>query len=171
MRRLDILLVGQSRALTDLAQELEKHGHALSRVTTIDEPAPTPVDLLIDDATLPIRGFDDVPRLTLQLGVGLPGPCGLPSLDLLCLCGSTLISRVSMADEPSGNGQALRLRTVAELVDHVALLVSRYSRDADYWLLTEPVTSAHFESVESLMFLERLAFVHRLNATAEPRLQ
>jgi amino acid adenylation domain-containing protein/thioester reductase-like protein len=171
MRRLDILLVGQSRALTDLAQELEKHGHALSRVTTIDEPAPTPVDLLIDDATLPIRGFDDVPRLTLQLGVGLPGACGLPSLDLLCLRGSTLISRVSMADEPSGNGQALRLRTVAELVDHVALLVSRYSRDADYWLLAEPVTSAHFESVESLMFLERLAFVHRLNATAEPRLQ
>ena len=32
MRRLDILLIGQSQALTDLALELEQHGHSLVRL-------------------------------------------------------------------------------------------------------------------------------------------
>ncbi|MHC8356459.1 amino acid adenylation domain-containing protein [Pseudomonas sp. LB3P81] len=170
MRRLDILLIGQSQALTDLALELEQHGHSLVRLTAINQPPSGNTDLLIDDASLPFRPLGDAPRLTLRLGVGVPGDSGLPPLDLLCLCGSTLLTRVPIADEPSGNGQALRLRAVAELVDHAALLVSRFSRDADYFLLAEPATPVHFEKVESLLFLEKLAFVHRLNATAEPRL-
>ncbi|WP_448645523.1 amino acid adenylation domain-containing protein [Pseudomonas mohnii] len=170
MRRLDILLVGHSQALTDLALELEQHGHVLTRVKAGDALMPKPVDLLIDDATLTIQRFEDVPRLTLQLGIGLPGASGLPSLDLLCLHDCALVSRVPIADEPSGNGQSLRLRAVAELVDHVALLVSRFSRGADYFLLAGPTPSVPFERVESLLFLESLAFVHRLNATDEPRL-
>jgi hypothetical protein len=88
MRRLDILLVGHSQALTDLALELEQHGHVLMRVKAGDALMPKPVDLLIDDATLTVQRFKDVPRLTLQLGIGLPGASGLPSLDLLCLHGS-----------------------------------------------------------------------------------
>ncbi|TWC47120.1 amino acid adenylation domain-containing protein/thioester reductase-like protein [Pseudomonas sp. SJZ080] len=170
MRRLDILLIGQSQALTHLALELEQHGHSLTRLTALDLPPSGNADLLIDDASLTFQPLDDVPQLTLRLGVGVRGDSGLPPLDLLCLYGSTLLTRVPIADEPSGNGQALRLRTMAQLVDHAALLVSRFSRDADSFLLVERATPVHFEQVESLLFLDNLAFVHRLNATAEPGL-
>jgi amino acid adenylation domain-containing protein/thioester reductase-like protein len=168
MRRLDILLIGDSQALIDLALELEQQGHAPRRLTSLDEQPTEPVDVVIDDASLPVDSFGEVPRLTLQLGVGTPGASGLPPLDLLCLYGSTRLARVPIADEPSGNGQALRVRAVAELVDHVALLISRFSRDAEYFLLAPPDTCTSFERVENLRFLESLAFVHRLNATAEP---
>jgi amino acid adenylation domain-containing protein/thioester reductase-like protein len=170
MRRLDILLIGQSQALTDLALELEQHGHSLVRLTAVDEQPLVSADLLIDDASLPVQDVGDAPRLTLQLGIGEPGVSDLPPLDLLCTYGSKLFTRVPITDEPSGNGQALRLRAVAELVDHVALLVSRYSRDADYFLLADPAAPARFEHVENLLYLESLAFFHRLNLTAAPAL-
>ena len=170
MRRLDILLIGQSQALTDLALELEQHGHSLVRFfdTLDEEPS---FDLLIDDASMPFGHSAETPRLTLQLGIGGSEAGGLPSLDLLCSYNSALFTRVPIADEPSGNGQALRLRAVAELVDHVALLVSRFSRDAEYFLHAQPAAPAHFERVDTLVWLEHLAFVHRLNATAQPWLQ
>ncbi|MHC8369588.1 amino acid adenylation domain-containing protein [Pseudomonas sp. MDT1-85] len=168
MRRLDILLIGQSQALTDLALELEQHGHSLVRLANLEELPPSTFDLLIDDTSLPFQDFNDAPRLTLQLGIGVPGPSGLPALDLLCTYKSMQLSRVPVAEELSGNGQALRLRAVADLVDHVALLVSRFSRGAEYFLLVEPPIPAHFEQVENLLFLEHLAYVHQLNATAEP---
>ncbi|KPG90199.1 peptide transporter [Pseudomonas sp. RIT-PI-q] len=170
MRRLDILLIGQSQALADLAQELEQHGHSLARLTAVDRQPLGQFDLLIDDASLAFRDVGTAPRLSLQLSIRRPGAGGLPSLDLLCTHGSTLLTRLPIADESSGNGQALRLRAVAELVDHVALLVSRYSRDAEYFLLAEHAAPAHFERVENLRFLESLAFIHQLNSTAEPRL-
>jgi hypothetical protein len=167
MRRLDILLIGQSQALTDLALELEQHGHSLKRVfDTVDEHPS--FDLLIDDASMPFGHSDETPRLTLQLGIGGSEAGGLPSLDLLCSYNSELFTRVPIADEPSGNGQALRLRAVAELVDHVALLVSRFSRDAEYFLHAQPAAPAHFERVDNLVRLEHLAFVHQLNVTAQP---
>lgn len=169
MRRLDILLIGRSQALTDLQLELERHGHTLMRVTTLDEPAPVSVDLLIDDASLDWRLLSDSTRLTLQLGIGMPGALGLPTLELLCTGDSRRLLTVPIADEPSGNGQALRLRAIAELVDQVAVLVSRYSRDAEYFRLIEPVTDAHFKEVESLLLLDSLAFVHQRNATDDPR--
>ncbi|CAI8929770.1 amino acid adenylation domain-containing protein [Pseudomonas sp. IT-P4] len=169
MRRLDILLTGKSQALTDLALELEQHGHSLTQISALDE-MPGPADLLIDDGTS-LEFTCQAPRLTLQLGLRLPQASGLPSLDVLCWHGSTLLSRAPIADEPSGNGQALRMQAMTALVDHVALLVSRYSRDADYFRLAEPAVSARFERIESLRFLESLTFVHRLNATADPRLQ
>ncbi len=168
MRRLDILLIGQSQALTDLALELEQHGHSLVRLANLEALAPSTFDLLIDDASLPFQDFGNAPRLTLQLGIGVPGASGLPALDLLCMYNSMQLTRVPIAEELSGNGQALRLRAVADLVDHVALLVSRFSRDADYFSQAEPMASAHFEQVENLLFLERLAYVHQLNTTAEP---
>ena len=170
MRRLDILLIGHSQALTDLALELEQHGHSLMRLTAVDEQPLGNADLLIDDASLPVQDVGDAPRLTLQLGISVPGVSGLPPLDLLCMYGSTLFTRVPITDEPSGNGQALRLRAVAELVDHMALLVSRFSRDADYFLLANPAAPACFEHVENLLYLENLAFFHRLNLTAAPAL-
>jgi len=168
MRRLDILLIGQSQALTDLARELEQHGHSLIRFdTSNDQPA---FDLLIDDASLPFAGLGETPRLTLQLGVGGSETGGLPSLDVLCTYNSALFTRVPIADVPSGNGQVLRLRAVAELVDHVALLVSRFSRDAKYFLHAQRAAPAHYERVENLLWLEHLAFVHQLNFTDQPEL-
>lgn len=170
MRRLDILLAGQSQALSDLAVELEQHGHTVTRFKAPGDLAPAHTDLLIDDASLPVQGFANVPTLALQLGIGPPGNSGLPTLDILCHYNSMLISRMPIADEPSGNGQTLRLHALAELVDHVALLVSRYSRDAEYFLFAEPACAAHYKRVEDLRWLESLAFVHRRNATADPRL-
>ncbi|WP_201196515.1 non-ribosomal peptide synthetase [Pseudomonas fluorescens] len=171
MRRLDILLIGCSLALTELALELEQHGHSLTCLKDLDPLPSGNFDLLIDDASLALELPGHAPRLTLRLGLGVAGASGLPSLDLLCLLGSTQLTRLPVADEPSGNGQALRRRAVAQIVDHVALLVSRFSRDADYFLRTEPADPVHFEHVQSLLFLERLAYVHRLNATADERLQ
>ncbi|MHC8336876.1 amino acid adenylation domain-containing protein [Pseudomonas sp. HLT2-19-2] len=170
MRRLDILLIGQSQALTDLALELEQHGHSLVRLTAVDKLPLGNADLLIDDASLPVQELGDAPRLTLKMGIGEPGVSGLPPLDLLCTYGLTLFTRVSITDEPSGNGEALRLRAVEELVNHVALLVSRYSRDADYFLLADSAAPPHFGLVENLLYLESLAFFHRLNITAAPAL-
>ncbi|WP_192563024.1 non-ribosomal peptide synthetase [Pseudomonas gozinkensis] len=164
MKRLDILLRGRSQALTDLAQELEQHGHSL-----LSEAAPS-MDLVIDDGSLAPQDHGTTPYLTLRLGIGATGAGGLPVLDLLCLCNSTLLSRVPIADELSGNGQALRQRTLAQVVDEVALLVSRFSRDAEYFQHAETARAPDFEQVEKLLFLDSLAYVHRLNATANPRL-
>ncbi|WP_423204637.1 non-ribosomal peptide synthetase [Pseudomonas kribbensis] len=164
MRRLDILLTGRSQALTDLALELEQHGHSL-----LSEAAPS-MDLVIDDGSLARQNYGMTPHLTLRLGIGATGVGGLPVLDLLCLCDSTLLSRVPIADEPSGNGQALRQRTLALVVDEVALLVSRFSRDAEYFLHATTARAPDFEQVENLLFLDSLAYVHRLNDTANPAL-
>lgn len=164
MRRLDILLKGRSQALTDLAQELEQHGHSL-----LTAFAPS-VDLVIDDGSLAPQDYGTTPHLNLRLGIGATGIGGLPVLDLLCLCNTTLLSRVPIADEPSGNGQALRQRTLAQVVDEVALLVSRFSRDAEYFQQATTARAPDFEQVENLLFLDSLAYVHRFNATANPAL-
>ncbi|MGY2443341.1 amino acid adenylation domain-containing protein [Pseudomonas sp. SDO52101_S400] len=164
MRRLDILLMGRSQALTDLAQELEQHGHSLLAETALS------VDLVIDDGSVAPQDYGATPHLTLRLGIGATGGGGLPVLDLLCLCNTTLLSRVPIADEPSGNGQALRQRTLAQVVDEVALLVSRFSRDAEYFQHAETARTPDFEQVENLLFLDSLAYVHRFNATANPAL-
>jgi len=164
MRRLDILLKGRSQALTDLAQELEQHGHSL-----LTAFAPS-VDLVIDDGSLAPQDYGTTPHLNLRLGIGATGIGGLPVLDLLCLCNTTLLSRVPIADEPSGNGQALHQRTLAQVVDEVALLVSRFSRDAEYFQQATTARAPDFEQVENLLFLDSLAYVHRFNATANPAL-
>ena len=96
MRRLDILLIGQSQALTDLSLELEQHGHSLMRFDTLNEQPS--FDLLIDDASVPFADFSETPRLTLQLGVGGTEAGGLPSLDVLCTYNSALFTRVPIAD-------------------------------------------------------------------------
>ncbi|WP_460119231.1 amino acid adenylation domain-containing protein [Pseudomonas sp. S2_C03] len=171
MRRLDILLIGRSPALTELTLELEQHGHSLTHLEDLNQPTPVSVDLVIDDASLTFTHPVDALRLTLSLGVGAAGASGLPPLDLLCTLGSTLLTRMPIAEEPSGNGQALRLRAMANIVEHVAVLVSRFSRDADSFLNAEPAPLSPFKQVEGLLFLERLAFVHRLNATTDKRLQ
>ncbi|MFJ2485075.1 non-ribosomal peptide synthetase [Pseudomonas sp. NPDC087639] len=166
MKRLDILLMGASQAMTDLAQELEQHGHTLTR----SGAAKSTMDLIIDDGFIAAGDFCAIPHLHLRLGIGAQSVAGLPTLDLLCFLGSSLISRVPIGDEPSGNGQALRQRVLTQLVDEVSLLVSRYSRDTDYFQQAATVTAPDFERMENLLFLDSLAYVHRLNATANPAL-
>jgi hypothetical protein len=162
MKRLDILLIGASQAMTELAQELEQHGHSLQRSGV----AASTVDLIIDDGFIGAGDFCAIPHLHLRLGVGAQSAAGLPTLDLLCFLGSSLISRVPVADEPSGNGQALRQRVLTQVVDEVALLVSRFSRDADYLQQATLVRTPDFERMENLLFLDSLAYVHRFNDTA-----
>ena len=166
MKRLDILLTGASQAMTDLARELEQHGHAVTRSGV----AQTAVDLIIDDGFIAAGDFCAIPHLHLRLGVAAQDHGGLPTLDLLCFLGSSLISRVPIGDEPSGNGQSLRQRALAHVVDEVALLVSRFSRDADYLRHAPALKAPDFERLEDLLFLDKLAYVHRLNDTANPAL-
>lgn len=166
MKRLDIVLTGASQAMTDLAQELEQHGHAVTR-SGANQAA---VDLIIDDGFIAAGDFCAIPHLHLRLGVAAQEHGGLPTLDLLCFLGSSLISRVPIGDEPSGNGQSLRQRALAHVVDEVALLVSRFSRDADYLRHAPALKAPDFERLEDLLFLDKLAYVHRLNDTANPAL-
>ena len=166
MKRLDILLMGTSQAMADLAHELEQHGHSLTRRGA----GKSTMDLIIDDGFIAAGDFCLIPHLHLRLGIGAQSRGGLPTLDLLCFLGSSLISRVPIGDEPSGNGQALRRRILAQVVDEVTLLVSRFSRDADYLQQMTPVSAPHFERMENLLFLDSLAYVHRLNDTAHPAL-
>lgn len=166
MKRLDILLTGASQAMTDLARELEQHGHALTRSGATQAA----VDLIIDDGFIAAGDFCAIPHLHLRLGIAAQDHGGLPTLDLLCFLGSSLISRVPIGDEPSGNGQSLRQRALAHVVDEVALLVSRFSRDADYLRHAPVLKAPDFERLEDLLFLDKLAYVHRLNDTANPAL-
>lgn len=166
MKRLDILLTGAGQAMTDLARELEQHGHALTRSGATQAA----VDLIIDDGFIAAGDFCAIPHLHLRLGVAAQEHGGLPTLDLLCFLGSSLISRVPIGDEPSGNGQSLRQRALAHVVDEVALLVSRFSRDADYLRHAPALKAPDFERLEDLLFLDKLAYVHRLNDTANPAL-
>ncbi|UEB96113.1 amino acid adenylation domain-containing protein [Pseudomonas sp. HN2] len=166
MKRLDILLTGASQAMTDLARELEQHGHAVTR----SGATPAAVDLIIDDGFIGAGDFCAIPHLHLRLGVAAQADGGLQTLDLLCFLGSSLISRVPIGDEPSGNGQSLRQRALVHVVDEVALLVSRFSRDADYFRHAPALSAPDFERLEDLLFLDKLAYVHRVNNTANPAL-
>ncbi|MFI8394577.1 amino acid adenylation domain-containing protein [Pseudomonas sp. NPDC078863] len=166
MRRLDILLTGASQAMTDLAGELEQHGHAVSR----SGATRAAMDLIIDDGFIAAGDLCAIPHLHLRLGVAAQDHGGLPTLDLLCFLGSSLISRTPIGDEPSGNGQSLRQRTLAHVVDEVALLVSRFSRDGDYLRHAPALIAPDFERLEDLLFVDKLAYVHRLNDTANPAL-
>ncbi|WP_405122558.1 non-ribosomal peptide synthetase [Pseudomonas sp. M20] len=166
MKRLDILLIGASQAMTDLALELEQHGHTLQRSGV----AASTVDLIIDDGFIGAGDRCAIPHLHLRLGINAHSKAGLPSLDLLCFLGSSLISRVPIADEPSGNGQSLRQRALTQVIDEVTLLVSRFSRNADYFQQAASVPAADFERMEDLLFLDSLAYIHHLNDTANPTL-
>ncbi|TCV57449.1 non-ribosomal peptide synthetase [Pseudomonas fluorescens] len=166
MRRLDIAVPGTSQAMTELARELELHGHAVVRHSPADHGA---VDLLIDDGTTP-RAIEA--RSCLQVRVAL---CTLPGEALpqpvLVFRDSAqrLLCQEAIAPQHDGNGQSLRLRTLATLVETGARLVSQLSRDEtcfDHW------PTVHADAVDppllGLDALEPLAFEHGLNRPAVP---
>lgn len=133
MRRLDIAVPGISQAMAELARELELHGHAVVRHSPAGHDA---VDLLIDDGTTP-QAIEA--RSCLQIRVALctlPGET-LPQPVLVFRDGAQrLLCQEVIAPQRDGNGQSLRLRTLATLVETGARLVSQLSRDEtcfDHW--------------------------------------
>jgi thioester reductase-like protein/amino acid adenylation domain-containing protein len=175
MKRLEILLVGQSLALEALATELEEHGHLLHRLTA-DQGLLGQACLLIEDGSLTLtpqqeNALSSLAYLSLRVGYGPGVEDDLPQLELLCWFGSAkaqrLISRLPMEAEPSGNGRVLRDTAISALVDLVALHVSRLSRDAEYLLQTRAVEPPHSPQQFSLQVLEPLAFEHRFNRTEQ----
>jgi len=164
MRRLEIALSGNSQAMAELARELEEHGHGV-----VKAPAGHGTfDLLIDDGTVPCAlgvRFHLQVRVVLQ---ALPGHA-LPQPVVVFRDGA---QRILLQDvihaQGCGNGQSLRLRAMAAVVEHAAQLVSRLSRDEhcfDQWPATpgDAAGPAH-----GLDVLEPLAFVHRLNQPTVP---
>ena len=178
MKRLEIVLLGQSLALNVLAKELEEQGHLLHRLTT-EQSLPDQVCLLIEDGSLTLTpqqetSFNALAQLSVRVGYGPATDEGLPQLELLCWFGTVraqrLISRLRPETEPSGNGRVLRDAAISALVDLVALHVSRLSRDSEYLLQTRAVEPPHSPQPLGLQVLEQLAFEHRFNRTTQPHL-
>lgn len=69
-----------------------------------------------------------------------------------------------------GNGRMLRDSAIAALVEDVALLVSRLSRDASFLTQVERLEPPQSQWQAGLNTLDRLAFEHRFNQTAQPHL-
>jgi len=180
MKRLEIVLIGQSLALNELTAELEEHGHQLYRLAdrqALDQSPLTEACMLIEDGSLTLtaqqeKAFSTLARLGLRIGLGPITEDGLPQLELLCWFGTAkaqrLITRQTLDAEASGNGRVLRDTAIAALVDMVALHVSRLSRDAEYFLQTAAVEPPYSAQQEGLQVLEQLAFEHRFNRTAQP---
>ncbi|SDB67096.1 amino acid adenylation domain-containing protein/thioester reductase domain-containing protein [Pseudomonas sp. NFACC23-1] len=167
MKRLEIAVPGTSQAMAELARELELHGHGI-----VDRQSPANhgmVDLLLDDGTTP-RAIEA--RSCLQVRVALrtlPGEV-LPQPVVIFRDGAQrLLCQEVIAPQSDGNGQSLRLRTLATVVETGARLVSQLSRDDtcfDHW------PTVHADAVEQPLLgldaLEPLAFEHGLNRPPVP---
>lgn len=182
MRRLDILLIGNSPALTLVNQEIEQYGHAVAQVTSSQAMAQLPwhpPHLVIDDGSLTLDPSDwqvwkNCPLLSLRLGVYQQPNSDLPAIELLCWTGSftaqRLIERQQVAPVLSGNGQQLRQQTIDVLLETLALQISRFSRNPDHLLELVAINPGPHDHEQNLGWLEQLAFVHRFNQTRSPEL-
>ena len=182
MIRLEIVLIGHSRALSELSVELDSHGHQVHRLA--DLPALqacglNDVSMVIEDGTLDLsstrlQAFKADVYLGLRVALTPSEQSGLPEVEWLCGYGSAtaqhLIVHERVPAEASGNGRQLRDNVVAALIDCIALLVSRHSRDHEYLTRMDRVEPPHSEWQEGLQKLDRLAFEHRFNHTAQPHL-
>lgn len=169
MRRLDILLVGTSPALHQLFDELVQHGHILHRLT---EGCPlTRSDLLIEDGSVELPEVAGCAFLSLRVGSGALVEGELPELELLYWSGTAraqrLIDRQPLPQEASGNGQALRLMALDTLRERVALHVSRFSRNPEYFREAEAIGPMRQAHEHPLPWLERLAWLHVFNRGAQ----
>lgn len=174
MRRLDILLAGNSPALGQLSEELEQHGHTLHRATVAPDLSTGPLTrphLVIEDGSIDLPDLGAGIVLSLRVGSGDTPVADLPELELLYWAGSAraqrLIDRQALEQEASGNGQQLRMTALSALRERVALHVSRFSRNPEYFRECEtlgPMRQAH---EHPLPWLERLAWLHRFNREAQ----
>ncbi|TDV59140.1 non-ribosomal peptide synthetase [Pseudomonas sp. LP_7_YM] len=182
MKRLKIILVGHSRALSQLSAELDSHGHQIHRLVdaqALQDSSLSGVSMLIEDGTLDLasvrrQAFGTSVHLGLRVGLTLHAGSGLPAVELLCWSGSAtaqrLIVREHVPAEPSGNGRMLHDSVVTMLIERIALLVSRSSRDPEYLARVGQVEPPQSECQAGLHTLDRLAFEHRFNHTAQPTL-
>ena len=158
MRRLNIGWVGLSHTLDSVKQLLEQYGHQSS-----DRAA----DLVVEDGSLALPTcFADTARISLRLGIGPQTEHGLPTLQLRGYDRNRrLLAALDLTEEPSGNGQRLRLQATRVLAEWVALHVSRFARDPEY---SPPPAAANTWPEQGMLELEALAFLHRFNHTAQP---
>lgn len=178
MKRLKLVLIGNSAALKQLSAELADHGHDLCHLMAEEDSSSERLkraDLLIDDGSLdpdPLcsTAAASLSRLSLRIGQS-PDPEGcLPRLELLFWYGSLsaqrLIARRELPGEASGNGRMLHDAAVATLVEDAALLVSRLARDARHLVSLPTAQPSQSTAQLGLHALERLLFIHRLNQTS-----
>ncbi|WP_419794379.1 amino acid adenylation domain-containing protein [Pseudomonas palleroniana] len=160
MRCLTIGWGATSEALGAIRQMMEQYGHAAGVEA---------VDLVIEDGSQPLPSvFANTPRLSLRVGIGPIGAHGLPALQFRCYNRERCLLAVhDVCAQPSGNGQRLRQEATNALVEWVAVLVSDFSRDPDYFCA--PVTVNEWPE-HGLQGLEALAFLHRFNRSAQPAL-
>ncbi|WP_296262670.1 MULTISPECIES: non-ribosomal peptide synthetase [unclassified Pseudomonas] len=182
MKRLQIVLIGHSRALSELSVELDSHGHQIHRLVdaqALQDSTLSRASVLVEDGSLDLPGarlhaFETPVHLGLRVGLMPGAEPGLPELELLCWHGSAtaqrLIMREKVPPEPSGNGRMLRDSAVAMLIDSLALMVSRFARDPDHLARAERDEAPQSEWQAGLQRLDRLAFEHRFNHTAQPHL-
>ena len=182
MKRLEIVLIGHSRALSELSVELDAHGHLIHQIPdscALESSSFSGAALLIEDGTLELScarlaTFKTGAHLGLRVGLTPHPTQSLPRLELLCWYGTAsaqrLVLRRTAPEEISGNGRRLRDAAAADLVEHVALLVSRFSRDGEFFGNCPAVEPPQSEWQEGLHKLDRLAFEHRFNRTAQPHL-
>ncbi len=182
MKRLEIVLIGHSRAMSELSAELNAHGHLIHHLrneATLELIALKDASIIIEDGTLELphaeRGaFKAAVHLGLRVALTPVSERALPELEIFCWLGTAtaqrLIARHAVATTLSGNGRVLRDTAVATLVDNVAMLISRFSRDTEYFARAERVDPPRSERQESLLRLDRLAFEHCFNFTAAPEL-
>src|ERR1700712_6135644 len=102
MKRLEIVLIGHSRALSELGAELDAHGHvihSLSDTQALEDNLVSGVTLLIEDGTLDLStsrlaAFKTDAHLGLRVGLRPDMQHGMPHLELLCWYGSATPRRV-----------------------------------------------------------------------------
>lgn len=175
MRRLDILLVGSSPAIRQLASLLEEHAHRTTVVTTPGDWRPASAKtnhLVVEDGSLPLcehdwRGLRAMPLLRLRLGASYAGI--LPTVELLCWyahgTGQRLIERVALQTPASGNGQQLRQEALQALEDLLASVVTRFARDSQYLEQAPLIGPPLQEREHGLDWLDSLAHRHPFNRT------
>ncbi|MGE7993362.1 amino acid adenylation domain-containing protein [Pseudomonas sp. NPDC089554] len=175
MRRLDILLVGTSPALRQLAGMLDQHGHGARLADTpqaLRQALASPQHLVLEDGSLVLASNDwqplgDTPLMRLRLGVSHAET--LPRVEILFWCGSAsaqrLIERVAMDTPASGNGQQLRQATLQVLEEQLGRQVTRIARNPQHLQETPSASPSLHEREHGLDWLEPLAFRHPFNRT------
>lgn len=173
MRRLDILLVGHSLALRNLAGILDEQGHGTLLADTpsaLRQALTSHHSLVLEDGSLVLCTSDwallgETPLLRIRLGASHGDT--LPHLELLCWCASAtaarLISRVSLVAPSSGNGQQLREDAVRALEEQVTHQVACLARDPQHLSETCAVEPGLQMREHGLDWLQTLAYRHPLN--------
>ncbi len=182
MRRLEILLAGQGRAMQILASELEQQGHGAVRLTDtapLEQCPLNSIDLLMEDGSLPpVHQWPHKPNpcvhLALRLAVTEQSESALPRLELLCWYEAPgqrqLLECLQVAPPLTGNGRDLVNNALDTLIDMVSSVVARLSRNSGSFLEHDTPHVPNRAPEQGLASLDALAFEHVFNHTTQPTL-